>query len=344
MKRLLILMDWKPPANWAMKQELSKEFEVTIFYKEIPAIFKSKIEKLIRFWSAYVANSLRAFLSINKFDIVFAWQPVMGLVLAFALRLLRRSNVHIVISQFIFPQKAKSTSQRLRQIFINFAMGRIGTVIVHSRVEKEIFAERYSNFSAQFVFVPLGIDVVQQYESIDKGYIFSGGRSNRDYGSLVKASQELDCTILILAQGVILQNSSQDSNVKVLDNVFGQEFDKLIAESSFVVIPLDRADESSGQLVLLKAMTYGKAVVVTENNGVNDYIVKSETAISVPPKDIIALRSALECLIEDKTLCKKLGKAGQRHVCQFRFENYAVRIKAILIGESIKTTTMNNSC
>jgi glycosyltransferase involved in cell wall biosynthesis len=63
-------------------------------------------------------------------------------------------------------------------------------------------------------------------------------------------------------------------------------------------------------------MAYGRPVVATPVGGLIDAVVDGETGLVVPPGDVAALRGALERLLGDKELRRRLGAAGRLQMQQ----------------------------
>lgn len=65
---------------------------------------------------------------------------------------------------------------------------------------------------------------------------------------------------------------------------------------------------------VLEAMAAGVPVVASNVGGVSTLVKDGETGLLVPPADVDALVAALERLIDDAGLRRRLGAAGQAHV------------------------------
>jgi glycosyltransferase involved in cell wall biosynthesis len=63
-------------------------------------------------------------------------------------------------------------------------------------------------------------------------------------------------------------------------------------------------------------MAHGKPVVATSVGGLLDLVVDGETGLFVPPRDPAALRAALERLLADAELRRRLGEAGRARVAE----------------------------
>jgi glycosyltransferase involved in cell wall biosynthesis len=55
-------------------------------------------------------------------------------------------------------------------------------------------------------------------------------------------------------------------------------------------------------------------VVASAVGGLLDLVVDGETGIHVPPGDVVALRAALERLLADRSLRRRMGEAGRARV------------------------------
>ena len=93
--------------------------------------------------------------------------------------------------------------------------------------------------------------------------------------------------------------------------VLGHRHDviSLFAQSSLVVLPSYREGLPR---VLIEAAASGRAVVTTDVPGCRDAVVKDETGILVPARDAVALADAIQHLLEDTELCKRMGMAGRK--------------------------------
>jgi glycosyltransferase involved in cell wall biosynthesis len=86
------------------------------------------------------------------------------------------------------------------------------------------------------------------------------------------------------------------------------ELQQLYARSAVVACPSRR--EGFG-VACLEAMAHGRPVVATRVGGLLDLVIDGETGILVPPRDPAALRAALERLLADPDLRRRLGAAGR---------------------------------
>jgi glycosyltransferase involved in cell wall biosynthesis len=98
------------------------------------------------------------------------------------------------------------------------------------------------------------------------------------------------------------------------------ELQRLYARAAIVACPSRR--EGFG-VACLEAMAHARPVVATAVGGLRDLVVDGETGLLVPPRDPAALRAALERLLADADLRRRLGVSGRRRA-QERFSWPAV--------------------
>src|SRR5207302_11303380 len=67
-------------------------------------------------------------------------------------------------------------------------------------------------------------------------------------------------------------------------------------------------------MACLEAMAHGRPVVAGAVGGLLDLVVDGETGLLVPPRDVGALRAALEHLLGDRELRQRLGAAARERI------------------------------
>jgi glycosyltransferase involved in cell wall biosynthesis len=89
------------------------------------------------------------------------------------------------------------------------------------------------------------------------------------------------------------------------------ELGPLYERAAVVAVPSHR--EGFG-VACAEAMAHGRPVVASAVGGLLDLVVDGETGLLVPPRDVAALRAALERLLGDANLRRRLGDAGRERV------------------------------
>jgi len=118
------------------------------------------------------------------------------------------------------------------------------------------------------------------------------------------------------------------ARVRFLGRVDEERLRRLYAAAAVFVAP--SRYESFG-LVLLEAMMFGAAVVASGVGGMVEIVDDGVTGLLVPPGDAGALRDALEQVLVDEPLRRRLGAAGQaRFRSTFSAEAMAARLEVAL--------------
>ena len=93
---------------------------------------------------------------------------------------------------------------------------------------------------------------------------------------------------------------------------------KLLANSRFVILPLEKSYYATGQIALLEAMAMGKAVIVSRTAGTVDYIEDWKTGIFFNSEDVNDLRKKMEYLYENPEEILRIGR-NARQVIEEKF-------------------------
>jgi glycosyltransferase involved in cell wall biosynthesis len=163
------------------------------------------------------------------------------------------------------------------------------------------------------VLLPGSYDNSYPMQVSSEGYIFSGGRSDRDFRTLFEAMRNINYPLKIACGQEdynSLKSVSDSLDVEFHVNVPFLEFVKLIAMSDLVVIPLKSCQSMNGQLVMIQAMAFAKAVIITESVGISSYAEHGVNALSVPERDVAALGEAIKAVLSDREAARAMGFNG----------------------------------
>ena len=92
---------------------------------------------------------------------------------------------------------------------------------------------------------------------------------------------------------------------------YGEEKNDFLRNSDVFVFPTYYHNECF-PLVLLEAMSYGKACISTNIAGIPSIIDDQKTGVLIKPNDSIELANSIEFLLKDSELRKKMGKEGRK--------------------------------
>jgi glycosyltransferase involved in cell wall biosynthesis len=152
--------------------------------------------------------------------------------------------------------------------------------------------------------IPSGVDLPSEIgEEASPPEVLYAGRLSPEKGveELVEAARGMN--LVVAGDGPL---RSQVPNA--LGFVPHDQLQPLYARAAVVACPSRR--EGFG-VACLEAMAHARPVVATDVGGLRDLVVDGETGIVVPPRDSAALRAALERLLGDAELRRRLGAAGR---------------------------------
>jgi glycosyltransferase involved in cell wall biosynthesis len=158
-------------------------------------------------------------------------------------------------------------------------------------------------------------------QTVDERQICSTGLMFRDYETLLAAVAELPFVKLKIdpASPSATHLSTVDQlqmppNAEIVQLRLGAAR-QLYAESAAVVVPLRANPMGAGTTVMVEAMLAGKPVIITRSEdgtfaGRRD-LVDGENVIMVDAGDVPGLRNAIERLMTDKELRRRIGAKGR---------------------------------
>ena len=330
MRKNAILVDFETPKKW----EFLDAIEVATNEKWVVEKcisnrnFGNFLQKVIRYVK-YFFEPFKVFLHRKDYSRILGWQQFYGLILAFYFRLFRVKNApEITVMTFIYKPKSSLIGGRYEK-FVRYCVtsNYIQNIIVHSEKERHFYANYFHIPVEKFVFVKLGIEDRTKEIPISKpkNYYLAPGRSNRDYSFLLSAWNG-NIPLKIVCDSLDMQ--VKDKSIEILRNCHGDEYLKLLSECHAVVVPLEDVHASSGQLVILQAMMYGKPLIVTENEGVRDYMVDSEDGYIIEKEQV----SLNEAIVQIEEHYSDISLNGRKHF----EEKFSLYQEGLAIGNIIK--------
>jgi glycosyltransferase involved in cell wall biosynthesis len=166
-------------------------------------------------------------------------------------------------------------------------------------------AERARALGAREVrVIPSGVELPERVGiEAEPAEVLYAGRLSAEKGVLELLDAAKGLNLVVAGDGPL-----RDSIPFARGFVPHDELQQLYARAAVIACPSRR--EGFG-VACLEAMAHGRPVVATRVGGLLDLVVDGETGIVVPPRDPAALRSALERLLADQDLRRKLGSAGR---------------------------------
>jgi glycosyltransferase involved in cell wall biosynthesis len=179
--------------------------------------------------------------------------------------------------------------------------------------------------------IPGGVDVPDDPGTEDEPpFVLYAGRLSPEKGilELVEASDGIP--LVVVGDGPL-----RDRVPGAQGFVTHDELLRLYGRAAVVAVPSHR--EGFG-VVCAEAMAHARPVVAGAVGGLLDLVVDGETGVHVPPGDVGALRAALQRLLRDPELRRRLGAAGRDRVRE-RFSWEAVTASTIGAYEEVTGRT-----
>ena len=152
--------------------------------------------------------------------------------------------------------------------------------------------------------IPSGVDLPPEVgEEAEPPEVLYAGRLSPEKGVLELVEAARGMNLVVAGDGPLRPRVPEARGFVPPD-----ELERLYARAALVACPSRR--EGFG-VACLEAMAHGRPVVATAVGGLLDLVVDGETGLLVPTRDPAALRTALERLLADRQLRRRLGDAGR---------------------------------
>jgi glycosyltransferase involved in cell wall biosynthesis len=248
--------------------------------------------------------------------------------------LLLRTCIHFVL--FPWTRKPLVAVDLVLRIPTRFGQ-RIGALIkrfLFSRVDHFIhyfrdlsgYTQHFGISSTRSSYVPFKVNIQHIHLSpaeIREDYIFTIGRSLRDYDTFIRAVAELPFPAAIPEfsftdfegkdQTFRWTKENVPPHLTILpDSGSSDDLVRNMARARLVVIPTQASSIcASGISTYLDAMYLGKCVIVSKGPGASDLL--TDQALLVPPHDVVALKETIRRAWEDDSLRKRTADSARSY-------------------------------
>ena len=157
--------------------------------------------------------------------------------------------------------------------------------------------------------VPSGVEIPAEVgNEATPPEVLYAGRLSREKGVLELVEAAAGMNLIVAGDGPLRNRVPMARGW-----VAPAELPGLYARAAVVACPSHR--EGFG-VACLEAMAHGRPVVAGGVGGLLDLVVNGETGIFVEPGNVPALRAALERLLDDPELRRRMGEAGRRRAAE----------------------------
>lgn len=223
---------------------------------------------------------------------------------------------------------------RPRRWLQNLTVPRVDNILLLSSQQQCYLETRWhAGNKAKMIWQSVDTDFYQPEPPQSQGPVLAiGDDHGRDWPTLIEALAPLDIELVLKTRSKI--NLPEGARLKVRQishRVSFRELRDLYAKASIVVIPLSETLNVSGVGSVLESMAMGKALVISDNPPIRDYLEPGKTADVVPVGDAISLREAVTALLADSGRMVMMGHmARERVVCLYSNEALAHRFANVL--------------
>lgn len=311
----ILAAPYKPSIEHGLWQAVKqKNSEIELFIS--PTLYqhdRSRSHSNLSQWKDYWIHSKHAWAEAQqkKAGIITAF-PQLAACTAMRKKISRNRSIPLIASTFnigSLPNNYKKTLSRS-------ALRHIDKFIVPSSAEKIEYSEYLNLPLSRFEFIPLHRPIIEPDtdENKEKPFILSMGSANRDYATLFKAIKDLPYKLIVVCPRERIINLSIPENVEVVSNLTIDECRNLVQKARLNIVPIQNQQTASGQVTVIEAMMFKKAVIATNTIGTTDYIEHGKTGWLTDNQSVDNLIDAIEILWADDTLRNTIAAQAQRFV------------------------------
>ncbi|MEA5595392.1 glycosyltransferase family 4 protein [Rivularia sp. UHCC 0363] len=186
-----------------------------------------------------------------------------------------------------------------------------------------------------FPYQPTDISFFTPKASKDKlrPVIVSGGLEQRDYRTLVRATESLNVDVKICAASPTKTVDSRTFPKVIPANVSYGYYDwkslvQLYCDADIVVVPLYPNNFQAGLSTLFEALACRKPVIITRASGIIQELIDAKAVLGVNPNDSEGLNQAINSLLGNPKQGEALAAKGYQLVIEQY--NHHVYVKALV--------------
>jgi glycosyltransferase involved in cell wall biosynthesis len=316
----LINNEVKPGDRWLWNYLPSNTDELEFVIASGAVDRFKKWGKFLTYYPAFMRAGVRAFLKTRKtpYDVVVAWGGQNGFTYAFLRSLFGMTHPPLIILSFNLQGPLSHFPGLAR-----FGMRSASRVVVFTPSEVELYQKALHLAPGTVSYCPHGwYDPMRWYVPGEtkeaqalarKGkFIFSSGRSYRDYETLARAVEGTEVCVKVSSRPFNLKGFDLPKNMEALGWLDYRVAQDHMYESSFYVVPLQAITFAGGDSSLLQAMSFGKAVVATRAPSTETYLEHGQTGLLVEPGDVEGMRQAILHLWRNPEEAARMGREARR--------------------------------
>jgi glycosyltransferase involved in cell wall biosynthesis len=212
-----------------------------------------------------------------------------------------RRNIALAAEKMLakFATKIICVSEKDRQLAIDLGVVEADRVVtIHNGIEVD-------------VELPVATTKAKSTQLI---MVARFNKQQKDQATLMKAIQQIDRDINVLFVGAgpdleEAKNTAKELSILSKVSFLGDRLDvpQLLAQSQIFVLS---THYEGLPISILEAMRAGLPIVATNVNGIPEQVVDGKTGLLVERQDVDGLAQAITTLVDNPTLCQKMGYEG----------------------------------
>ncbi|MCW8084379.1 glycosyltransferase family 4 protein [Sabulicella glaciei] len=206
----------------------------------------------------------------------------------------------------------------VRNWVLDKVVPRADAIILLSSFQKEYVAARWGRTEGvEVLWQAIDTEFWRKAPPQPDGPILSiGNDHSRDFGTLLEAMEGVPADLVLKTSRIPATQPLPPRTSLMNKRISELELRSLYEASRFVVIPLRPSLNAGGVNSILEAAASGRAMIVSDNPAIRDYIQHEETCLVVPCGDKTALREAILRLLREPDTCARLGANARRWIEQ----------------------------
>jgi hypothetical protein len=270
-----------------------------------------------------VANSLLAFLRSFTCDAIVLYEPTGDLfILCALLALVPFRRTRLVVVDLILTKPADTLAARVKAFVKRMLLRRVDLYILHIK-DVEGLQWHYGISPNKVRYIPYKVNSWQNIPDVrtsEGDYVFTGGKSRRDYTTFCRAMSPLTYPSVILTpqagenayHGTQFRQRDLPLHIRTIhDDGTPESWIRHMAHARLVVLCI--APESlsaSGIGTYVLAMALKKCVIITDSPATKGILEHEKQAILVPMQDPAALAQAVRRAWEDDAYRHRIAAQG----------------------------------
>jgi glycosyltransferase involved in cell wall biosynthesis len=326
--KLVILANWKEEGDWSFLHLLKNMVKSVDILQ--PVSFRHRISSRLTYISNYLSEFYVPLLAVvrnKRFDVVVSWQMRIGICYGILKRIVhsRKTQVHI-IQDFHIDLTQTRWLYRFQLTLLKLSIPGIDYFCCTSTEEEAIYNRMFNIPRSQIFFLPL-VESSSNFEEPNhpqKDHIFSFGKSDRDFDTLIRSVTPLNIKTYILSQKY-KPKVSVPENVYIMREYFSErEMVQWIASSRMVVIPLNDYRISAGQISMLEVMALARPLIITENMATKEYAAHQRSALFFKAGNDRELADHILYLWNHRETAEQMGQQARQTALELKKKHIAV--------------------